>query len=103
MESKIPVRKLFRLALFTSTAIGLLTIAPVYVMTFSIAEVVAPDTIASILKLSPFPPLVIFLMATVFITFLIFIFWSLNILLTVTLDNYSITISARSQLDTPHS
>jgi sensor histidine kinase YesM len=97
METKISVKKLFRLALFTSTAIGLLTIAPVYVMTFSIAEVLAPETVTSILKLSPFPPLVILLMATVFITFLMFTFWSLNILLTVTLDKYSITISSRTK------
>ena len=41
METKIPVKKLFKLALFTSTAIGLITIAPVYVMTFSIAEALA--------------------------------------------------------------
>ena len=97
METKIPVKKLFRLALFTSTAIGLITIAPVYVMTFSIAEVLAPDTIASILNLSPFPPIVISLMATVFMTFLIFTFWSINIWLTVTLDKYSVTISARTK------
>ena len=97
METKIPVKKLFRLALFTSTAIGLLTIAPVYVMTFSIAEVLAPDTIASILKLSPFPPVVLLLIGTVFITFLMFTFWNINILLTYTLDKYSITISARTK------
>jgi sensor histidine kinase YesM len=97
METRVPVKKLFRLALFTSTAIGLLTLAPVYVMTFSIAEVLAPDTMTSILKLSPFPPLVILLLATVFITFLMFTFWSLNILLTVTLDKHSINISARSK------
>ena len=97
METKIPVKKLFRLALFTSTAIGLLTIAPVYVMTFSIAEVLAPDTIASILKLSPFPPLVLLLIGTVFITFLMFTFWSINIFLTYTLDKYSIAISARTK------
>jgi sensor histidine kinase YesM len=97
METKIPVKKLFRLALFTSTAIGLITIAPVYVMTFSIAEVLAPDTVSSILKLSPFPPLVLSLMATVFMTFLIFTFWSLNILLTCTIDKYSITVSARTK------
>ena len=97
METKIPVKKLFRLALFTSTAIGLITIAPVYVMTFSIAEVLAPDTIASILKLSPFSPLVLTLMATVFLTFLIFTFWSVNILFTYTLDKYSITISAKTK------
>ena len=97
METRIPVKKLFRLALFTSTAIGLLTIAPVYVMTFSIAEVLAPDTIASILKLSPFPPLVLLLIGTVFITLLTFTFWSINILLTYTLDRYSMTISARTK------
>ena len=97
METNIPVRKLFRLALFTSTAIGLLTIAPVYVMTFSIAEVLAPETIASILKLSPFPTFVLLLMATAFITFLMFTFWSINIFLTYTLDKRSITISARAK------
>jgi len=97
METKIPVKKLFRLALFTSTAIGLITIAPVYVMTFSIAEVLAPETIASILKLSPFPTIVLLLIATVFITFLIFTFWSINIFLTYTLDKHSITISARTK------
>ena len=97
METKIPVKKLFRLALFTSTAIGLITIAPVYVMTFSIAEVLAPETIDSILKLSPFPTIVLLLIATVFITFLIFTFWSINILLIYTLDKHSITISARTK------
>jgi sensor histidine kinase YesM len=97
METKIPVKKLFRLALFTSTAIGLITIAPVYVMTFSIVEVFAPDTIASILKLSPFPPLVISLIATVFMTLLIFTFWSLNILLTYAIDKYSVTISTKTK------
>jgi two-component system, LytTR family, sensor kinase len=95
MESKIPIRKLIRVALFTSTAIGLLTLAPVYVMTFSIAEVLAPETIASILKLSPFPPFVLLLMATVFITLLMFIFWTINISLTYIIDKKSITISAR--------
>ena len=97
METKIPVKKLLRIALFTSTAIGLITIAPVYVMTFSIAEALAPDTIASILKLSPFSPLVLTLIATVFLTFLIFTFWSINILFTYTLDKYSITISAKTK------
>jgi len=97
METKIPVKKLFKLAIFTSTAIGLLTIAPVYIMTFSIAEVLAPETIASILKLSPFPTFVLLLMATVFMTFLIFAFWSINIFLTYTLDKHSITISARTK------
>ena len=97
METNIPVKKLFRLALFTSTAIGLITIAPVYVMTFSIAEVLAPETIASILKLSPFSPLVLSLMATVFMTFLIFTFWSINILLTYTLDKHSIIISTKTK------
>jgi sensor histidine kinase YesM len=97
METKIPVKKLLRIALFTSTAIGLITIAPVYVMTISIAEVLAPETIASILKLSPFSPLVLTLMATVFLTFLIFTFWSINILFTYTLDKYSITISAKTK------
>ena len=97
METKIPVKKLFRIALFTSTAIGLITIAPVYVMTFAIAEALAPDKITSILKLSPFPPLVITLMATVFITFLIFTFWSINILLTYILDKHSVAISAKTK------
>ena len=97
METKIPVNKQLRIALFTSTAIGLITIAPVYVMTISIAEVLAPETIASILKLSPFSPLVLTLIATVFLTFLIFTFWSINILFTYTLDKYSITISAKTK------
>jgi sensor histidine kinase YesM len=97
METKIPVKKLFRIARHTSTAIGLLTVAPVYLMTFSIAEVLAPETMSSILKLSPFPPLMILLIGTVFITLLIFTFWSINILLTYTLDKYSITISTKTK------
>ena len=97
METTIPVKKLFRIARHTSTAIGLITVAPVYLMTFSIAEVLAPDTMASILKLSPFPPLMILLIGTVFITFLIFTFWSINILLTYTLDKYSVTISTKTK------
>ena len=97
METKIPVKKLFRIARHTSTAIGLITVAPVYLMTFSIAEVLVPDTMASILKLSPFPPLMIVLIGTIFITFLIFTFWSINILLTYTLDKYSVTISTKTK------
>jgi len=91
METKVPIKKLFRVALFTSTAIGLITIAPVYVMTFSIAEVLAPDKIASILKLSPFSPITLSLLATIFLTILIFTFWTINILLTYTLEKYSLT------------
>jgi two-component system LytT family sensor kinase len=97
METKIPIKKLFRLALYTSTAIGLITIAPVYVMTFSIAEILAPEKIASILKLSPFSPIILSLMATVFLTFLIFMFWTINIFLTYILDKYSIIVSERSK------
>jgi len=97
METKVPIKKLFRVALFTSTAIGLITIAPVYVMTFSIAEVLAPDKIASILKLSPFSPITLSLLATIFLTILIFTFWTINILLTYTLEKYSLTISERSK------
>jgi sensor histidine kinase YesM len=97
METKIPIKKLFRLALYTSTAIGLITIAPVYVMTFSIAEILAPEKIESILKLSPFSPIILSLMATVFLTFLIFMFWTINIFLTSILDKYSIIVSERSK------
>ncbi|HVN59123.1 MAG TPA: histidine kinase [Bacteroidales bacterium] len=97
METKIPVKKLFRVARHTSTAIGLLTIAPVYIMTFSIAEILAPETMASIVKLSPFPPVLILLIGTVFITLLIFMFWSINIWLTYTLERYSVAVSAKTK------
>jgi two-component system, LytTR family, sensor kinase len=97
METKVPIKRLFRIARHTSTAIGLITVAPVYLMTYSIAEVLAPGTMASILKLSPFPPLMILLIGTVFITFLMFTFWSINIWLTYALDKYSVTISTKTK------
>lgn len=97
METKIPIKKLFRVALNSSTAIGFITLAPVYITFFYIGEMLAPQTLASIIKLSPFPPFLIALIATIFITVLIFVFWTINILFTYVLDKYSIQISIKAK------
>jgi len=97
MEAKIPVKKLFRVALNSSTAIGLITLAPVYITYIYMVEVLAPQMFTSILKLSPFPPIIIAIFGTLFISFLIFSFWCINILFTYILDKYSIQISPRTK------
>jgi two-component system, LytTR family, sensor kinase len=97
MEAKLPIRKLFRIALYSSTAIGFITLAPIYITFIYIANVLAPQTIISFLKLSPFSPFMIGVLGTVFITFLIFTFWIINILYTYFLDKYSIRITPRTK------
>lgn len=97
MDTKIPVKKLFQVAVNSSTAIGLITLAPVYITYIYMVEALAPETFHSILKLSPFPPFLIAIFGTVFISFLIFSFWCVNILFTYVLDKYSIKIAPRTK------
>jgi two-component system, LytTR family, sensor kinase len=97
METKIPAKKLFQIAARSSTAIGVITLAPVYITYIYMVEVLAPETFTSVLKLSPLPPFVIAVLGTVLISFLIFSFWCINILLTHVLDKFSIRISPRKK------
>lgn len=94
---EIPIKKLFRIALYTSTAIGMITLIPVYIITFSIINIIAPETFDSIIQLLPVPPSLIAFFAIVFISLLIFIYWTINILLTYILSRYSIRISAKTK------
>jgi len=71
MNSIIPIKKLFRIAIYTSTAIGLITIGPVYVVAITIANIKTTDAVlAKILGA-----------AVIGISFFIFIIWLINIAL----------------------
>jgi hypothetical protein len=71
MNSEIPIKKLFRIAAFTSTAIGLITIGPVYIVAVTFANIRASySVLAGILG-----------MAVVGISIFIFLIWMLNIAL----------------------
>jgi hypothetical protein len=71
MNSIIPIKKLFRIAIYTSTAIGLITIGPVYVVAITLANINTTDAV-----------LVKILGAAVIgISLFIFIIWMINIAL----------------------
>jgi sensor histidine kinase YesM len=73
MNSIIPIKKLFRIAVYTSTAIGLITLGPVYVVAITIANIRTTDAVlAKILGA-----------AVIGISFFIFIIWLINIALLV--------------------
>jgi two-component system, LytTR family, sensor kinase len=81
MEAKFPAKKLFRIALFSSTLIGLITMGPVYTIIFSLG-------IISVDNLLMFK-LIVF---SVFgITFFVFLFWAINILLSYKIYKYSLS------------
>ncbi|MBN1188088.1 MAG: histidine kinase [Bacteroidales bacterium] len=71
MNPKIPIKKLFRIAVSTSTAIGLITMGPVYVISMIIANVKATYvTLITLLSSS-----------VIGISFFIFFIWFINIAL----------------------
>ena len=71
MNSIIPIKKLFRIAVYTSTAIGLITIGPVYVVAITLANIKTTDAVlAKILGA-----------AVIGISLFIFFIWLINIAL----------------------
>lgn len=78
MRSNIPIKRLFRLALFSSTAIGIITMGPVYMVMFSIVPI----------NLSHIFLLKLIGLAVIGVTFLIFIFWTINILLSYLIKKF---------------
>jgi hypothetical protein len=71
MNSIIPFKRLFRIAIYTSTAIGLITIGPVYIISVTIANIKAT-----------YPVLIKLLCSSVIgISFFIFLIWLINIAL----------------------
>jgi sensor histidine kinase YesM len=86
MKTKFPLKRLFRIALFSSTLIGLITMGPIYAIVFSFG-IINVDSI-SLLKL---------IVPVVFgITFFVFLFWTINIFLSYNIHKYS--LSFRLQL-----
>jgi hypothetical protein len=71
MNPVIPKKKLFRIALYTSTAIGLITIGPVYIVVVAMANI--ETTVAVLVKILG--------AAVIGISFFIFLIWLLNIAL----------------------
>jgi len=71
MNAIIPIKKLLRIAVYTSTAIGLITIGPVYMVAITIANIkTTVDVLAKILC-----------SAVIGISFFIFFIWLINIAL----------------------
>jgi sensor histidine kinase YesM len=86
MKTRFPLKRLFRIALFSSTLIGLITMGPIYAIVFSFG-IINVDSI-SLLKL---------IVPVVFgITFFVFLFWTINIFLSYNIHKYS--LSFRLQL-----
>ncbi len=71
MKAGVPLKSLLRIALFTSTAIGLVTVGPAFIVGITLANV--DTSLALLLKMV--------LMAVAGITVFIFIFWLINITL----------------------
>jgi hypothetical protein len=71
MNPVIPKKKLFRIAFYTSTAIGLITIGPVYIVVVAMANI--ETTVAVLVKILG--------AAVIGISFFIFLIWLLNIAL----------------------
>ena len=95
MESDVPLKSQFRVALLSSTAIGFITLAPVYVTVMYVTEQLAPQTVSSILKLSPFSPLMLVILGTLFISMLIFMFWTIIILYAHFIEKRHIRIAGK--------
>jgi sensor histidine kinase YesM len=86
MEAKFPLKRLFHIALYSSTLIGLITLGPIYAIIFSFGII----NVDSILLLKLIVP------AVFGITFFVFLFWAINILLSYNIHKYS--LSPRLQL-----
>ena len=69
MKPDIPVKKLLRIALLTSTAIGLVTVGPAYIVGITMANVAtSPALLFKLVAIS-----------VTGITIFIFLFWLINI------------------------
>jgi sensor histidine kinase YesM len=81
METKYPLKRLFRIALYSSTLIGLITMGPVYAIVFSLGII----NIDNIFLLRLIVPVVFG------ITFFVFLFWTINISLSYIIHKYSLS------------
>jgi len=81
MESNFQIKKLFRVALYSSTLIGLITMGPIYAIVVSSGII----SISNLLLLKLIIPVVIG------ISFFVFLFWTINILLGYLIYKYSIS------------
>ncbi len=71
MNPVIPYKKLFRIALYTSTAIGLITVGPAYIIGITIGNItISTGMLLKLISIS-----------VVGISFLVFLFWTFNIAL----------------------
>jgi two-component system, LytTR family, sensor kinase len=78
MESNSPVKKLFRIAFYSSTAIGLITMGPVYIVAFSFG----------IIDINPSLLLKLILLVVFGVSLLVLLFWTINILLFEMVNKY---------------
>jgi len=79
------IKKLFRVALYSSTLIGLITMGPIYAIVVSSGII----TFSNILLLKLIVPVVIG------ITFFVFLFWTINIILGYIIHKYSFSFRVR--------
>ncbi len=86
METQFPLKKLFRIAFYSSTLIGFITMGPIYAIIFSFGII----NVDHILLLKLIVPIVLG------ITFFVFLFWTINIFLSYYIHKYS--LSFRLQL-----
>ncbi|MBU0488390.1 MAG: histidine kinase [Bacteroidetes bacterium] len=80
MNPVTPVKRLFRIALFSSTAIGLVTMGPVYVIALTLGNINLSNGILFMLICT----------AVVGVTFFVFVFWAINIFLLRLTNNRAI-------------
>ena len=88
MNSVIPVKKLLRIGAYTSTAIGLITIGPVYLIAITFADIKA--TYIILIKLLGF--------TVIGISLFIFLIWLINIALLHFYSGKGIFFSGRKQI-----
>lgn len=86
METQFPFKRLFRIAFYSSTLIGFITMGPIYAMIFSFG-IINVDNILLLKLIVPF---------VLGITFFVFLFWTINIFLSYNIHKYS--LSQRLQL-----
>ena len=79
MITKFPIKRLFRVALLSSTAIGLITMGPVYAVVFSFG----------IINLNHDVLLELIALGVTGISLIVFMFWTVNIFLTWFLNKFS--------------
>jgi sensor histidine kinase YesM len=82
MEPNIPRKKLFRMALYTSTVIGVIVVEPLYITMLTM--------VPAVFKMAPFNHVFpLFLISVLGGTIIAFIIWLFNIQLTYLLNKYS--------------